>query len=55
MYSTIIHQQQNKWYPQIWCLLPISILHSILDVATLLAPSNLWLCYYVQVNSLRLK
>ena len=35
--------------------LPISKLHSILDVANLLAYNNLWLCYYGQVNSFRLK
>ena len=35
--------------------LPISKLYSILAVANLLAFNNLWLCYYVQVNSLRLK
>ena len=35
--------------------LPISKLHSILAVANLLAHNNLWLCYYEQVNSVRLK
>ena len=35
--------------------LPISKLHSILAVANLLAHNNLWLCKYMQVNSLRLK
>ena len=32
--------------------LPISKQHSILARANLLAYNNLWLCYYVQVNSL---
>ena len=35
--------------------LPISKLHSMLAVANLLAHNNLRLCYYGQVNSLRLK
>ena len=35
--------------------LPISKLHSSLVVANLPAHNNLWLCYYVQVNSLWLK
>ena len=35
--------------------LSISQLHSILAVANLLAHNNLWLCYYGQVNSVRLK
>ena len=35
--------------------LPISKLHSILGVANLRAHYNLCLCYYVQINSLRLK
>ena len=36
--------------------LPISkLLHSIFVVANLLAHNNLWLCYYEQVNSQRLK
>ena len=35
--------------------LPIYKLHSILTVANLLTHNNLWLCYYGQVNSLRLK
>ena len=35
--------------------LPVSKLHSILAVGNLLAHNNLWLCYYVQVNLLRLK
>ena len=36
-------------------LLIISKLHSILAVANLLAYNKLWLRYYGQVNSLRLK
>ena len=51
MYS----QQQNIWYPPEGFYLPISKLHSILALANLLAYNNLWLCYYGQVNSLRLK
>ena len=35
--------------------LTISKLHSILAVANLLVHDNLWLCYYGQVNSVRLK
>ena len=35
--------------------LPISKLHSVLVVVYLLAHNNLWLCYYGQGNSLRLK
>ena len=35
--------------------LPISKLHSILAVTNLLAHNNITICYYVQVNSLRLK
>ena len=35
--------------------LSISKLHSILAAVNLLAHNNLWLCYYGQVNSLRLK
>ena len=34
--------------------LPISMLHSILAVANLLA-HNKWICYYVHVNSVKLK
>ena len=49
MYS----QQQNKWYPK-GVYLSISKLHSILAVGNLLAHNNLCLCYYGQVNSLRL-
>ena len=30
------------------------MLHSILAIADLLAHNNLWLCYYLQVNSVRL-
>ena len=55
-YICMYHQQQNKWYPN--CVyLPISKLHYILAVANLLIylRINLWLCYYGQVNSLRLK
>ena len=35
--------------------LTIFKLHSFLAVGNLLAYNNLWLCYYVQVNSVRLK
>ena len=35
--------------------LPIFKIHSILAIANLLAHINSWLCYYGQVNSLRLK
>ena len=35
--------------------LPVSKLHSILAVANLLAQNNKTICYYGQVNSLRLK
>ena len=35
--------------------LPISKLYSILAVANLLAHNNITICYYLQVNSLRLK
>ena len=42
-----VYQHQNKWYSQ-RCLLA----HF---EANLLAHNNWWLCYYVQVNSLRLK
>ena len=35
--------------------LPILKLHSILPAANLLAHNNLWLCYYVEVNSLHPK
>ena len=35
--------------------LPFPKLHSIFAVANLLAHNNLWLCFYVQVNSVRLK
>ena len=35
--------------------LPFSKLHSILAVANLLAPNNITISYYVQVNSLWLK
>ena len=49
-----IHQQHNKWYPK-RCLL--SHFEATLDtpIANLHAHNNLWLCYYGQVNSLRLK
>ena len=51
------HQQQNRLYPQS-CFLANSeakYTYSILAVANLLAHNNLWLCYYRQVNSVRLK
>ena len=35
--------------------LPISKLHSILAIVNLLAHDSLWLCYYGQVNSQKLK
>ena len=53
IYKYIYHQQQNKWYPK-GAYLPISNLYSMLSAANLLAHNNVWLCNYVQVNSLRL-
>ena len=48
------HQQQNKWYPQM-CLFDHFGATLYLLVAYLLTHNNLWICYYGQVNSLRLK
>ena len=44
----------KKWYPK-YVYLSISKLQSILAVANLFTHNNLWLRYYGQVNSLRLK
>ena len=53
LHSCLYHQQQNKWYPK-GVYLPISKTRSILAVRNLLAYNKLLLCYYVQVNSLRI-
>ena len=50
MYAYMYDQQQNKRYPK-GVYFPISKLHSM---ANLLAHNNKWLCYYGQVNSVRL-
>ena len=51
-----MYRQQQKNSPLKGVYLPISKLYSILAAANLLAPNdNLWLCFYGQENSLRLK
>ena len=51
-------QQQNKWHRPKKCSLAhfeATFDFIILAVANLIAYNNFRLCYYVQVNSLRLK
>ena len=49
------HQQQNKWYPHGCFLAHFEDIYSIIDVTYLLEHYNLWLYYYRQVNSVRVK
>ena len=53
--TILYHQQQNKWYPQMFLLAHFEDIHSILAVANLLAHNNITVIYYMQLNSLRLK
>ena len=53
-YLYMYNQQQNKWYPQ-RCLLAHFKATLYFNVANVLAHNNVSICYYVQVNSLRLK
>ena len=50
MYTHIYHQQQNIWYAK-GIYLPISKLHTILAVASLLTHDKITISYFMQVNS----
>ena len=50
----MFHQQQNKWYPPKMFTGPFRSYTFNFSI-NLLAHKNLWLCYYVQINSLKQK
>ena len=52
--TILFHQQQNKWYTQMYLLAHLEDT-LYFTVANLLAHNNITISYYMQVNSLQLK